>query len=62
MEIQDELTQADCADLPECICAGWVHTDEPRRGRLQWYEDLSWTDFYDPQILEAWADVYAAKA
>ena len=58
----EELTHGDLADLPECICAGWVYTDEPRRERLSWHDNLNWTDFYDPQIVEAWADVYAAKA
>jgi hypothetical protein len=62
MDIQEELTHADLADLGECVCNRWVHTDGPRRERLPWYEDLSWTDFYDPQMLEAWASVYAAKA
>ena len=62
MEIQQELTHADLADLPECICAGWVHSDAPRRGRLRWCEDLSWADFHDKEIVQAWAEVYAAKA
>ena len=58
----EELTQEDLGDLRECISNRWVFSDESRPERLPWYESLDWTDFYDPQILAAWADVYAAKA
>ncbi len=58
----EELTQADCADLPECVCAGWVHTDEPRRERPYWHDNLAWTEFYDPEVLQAWVTLNAAEA
>ena len=58
----EELTREDCADLPECICAGWVHTDEPRRYRPYWHDNLNWTEWYDLEVLQAWVTLNAAKA
>ena len=47
----EELTHGDLADLPECVCNRWVFTDEPRRERPFWHDNLSWTDFYDLEVL-----------
>jgi hypothetical protein len=58
----EELTPADLGDLRECISNRWVFSDESRPLRLPWHENLAWADFHDLRILEAWADVYAAKA
>ena len=58
----EELTHGDLADLGECVCNRWVFTDEPRRERLSWHDNLSWADFHDKEVLQAWAEVYGAKA
>jgi hypothetical protein len=60
MNSQEELT--DLSDLPECICAGWVFTDEPRREVLWWFESLDWVEWYDLEILQAWVTLNAAEA
>jgi hypothetical protein len=53
-EVIEELSREDCSDLGECVCNRWVFTDEPRRERLSWHDNLDWTELYDPEILEAW--------
>jgi hypothetical protein len=58
----EELTPADLGDLRECISNRWVFSDESRPARLPWYESLDWADFHDKEIVQAWADVHAAKA
>ena len=59
---EEELTQADLADLPEYISNRWVFSDSPRRERLSWHENLDWADFHDKEILQAWAETYAGRA
>jgi hypothetical protein len=58
----EELSPADCADLGECVCNRWVHTDEPRRERLSWHENLDWADFHDKEVLQGWITLNAAEA
>ena len=58
----EELTHGDLADLGECVWNRWVFTDEPRRERLPWHENLDWTDFYDKEVLQAWITLNAAEA
>ena len=58
----EELTPADLGDLRECISNRWVFSDESRPERIPWHESLDWADFYDLEILQAWADVYAGRA
>jgi hypothetical protein len=58
----EELSREDVSDLGECVWNRWVFTDEPRRERLSWHENLDWTDFYDLQILEAWVTLNAWEA
>jgi hypothetical protein len=58
----EELTHADLADLPECICKGWVFSDSPRLERLWWFESLDWVEWYDVEILQAWVSLNAWEA
>jgi hypothetical protein len=58
----EELTHGDLADLRECIEQHLVFSDQSRPLRLPWHESLDWADRYDLEILQAWAEIYAAKA
>jgi hypothetical protein len=58
----EELTHGDLADLGECVCNRWVHTDSPRRERLWWFDSLEWVEWYDVEILAAWVNLNAWEA
>ena len=58
----EELTHGDLADLGECVCNRWVHTDDPRRERLWWFDSLEWVEWYDVEILAAWVNLNAWEA
>jgi hypothetical protein len=60
-EAIEELTREDLGDLRECISEGLVFSDE-RPVRLSWHESLEWCEWYDLEILQAWAETHAGRA
>ena len=60
-DVIETLTREDLQELRECIAGGLVSSDA-RPMRLAWHESLEWCEWYDLEILQAWAETHAGRA